>query len=384
MNEEAFVNYTSASLRKTLDVAQSLMVKFYGSAPIKQYINGGSGGGGESLAAVSLWPDKYNGAIVYYPGINTAAGVLSGALMFQKLYGANTNPGYYINPAKQAMIRTKALAFCDPLDAATDQLISNPNACEAQFPVKSLRCPGGTDTGDTCLSSAQIDALAIVRKGSKFPFPLNNETGLPGYRVLSGPVAIPYFGPTPDFTQTFGVIGSQEPIRYFVTHNPNENIITHDPTLWVPQWKRFATLKDSMLTTANMASARSKGVKILMVTGVADNIIGPQVVIDYYTKITNLLGLEGTRSFFRFYQVPGFAHAVPAPTGGFGAAFDSLPVLEAWAENGTAPPLGGLTVTDTKPDTAGRTRPLCDYPSRPVYRGSGDMNVAASFKCVAP
>nr|WP_246385865.1 tannase/feruloyl esterase family alpha/beta hydrolase [Novosphingobium hassiacum] len=384
MNEEAFVNFTSASLRKTLDVAQSLMIRFYGSAPTKQYINGGSGGGGESLAAVSLWPEKYSGAIVYYPGINTAAGVLNNATMFKKLYGANAVPGSYINPAKQAMIRTKALAICDPMDGAADQLISNPDACEAKFPVDSLRCPDGADTGDTCLSDAQMKALGTVRARNPFPFELNNEKSMAGYMVFGGPATIPYFGATPDYRQNFNANGSQDPIRYFVTRKPDENIITHDPTFWVAQWKRFASLKDSMTTAANANVARRKGVKILMVTGVADSIIGPQVPIDYYTKIVKLLGLTATRDFFRFYIIPGFAHGAPGPVGGFQATFDSLPVLEAWAEGGTAPALGSLITTDARPSAAGRTRPLCDFPSRPVYRGTGDLNLAASFKCVAP
>jgi hypothetical protein len=29
----------------------------------------------------------------------------------------------------------------------------------------------------------------------------------------------------------------------------------------------------------------------------------------------------------------------------------------------------------------GRTRPLCEYPSWPKYKGSGDVNLASSFTC---
>ena len=62
------------------------------------------------------------------------------------------------------------------------------------------------------------------------------------------------------------------------------------------------------------------------------------------------------------------------------AAWNSLPVLEAWVDAGQPP--GPQTVTDTNAATRGRTRPLCEYPAWPKYMGSGDVAVAASFTCV--
>jgi tannase/feruloyl esterase len=35
------------------------------------------------------------------------------------------------------------------------------------------------------------------------------------------------------------------------------------------------------------------------------------------------------------------------------------------------------------PENGGRQRPLCEFPTWPKYNGSGDMNRAESFKCVA-
>ena len=55
--------------------------------------------------------------------------------------------------------------------------------------------------------------------------------------------------------------------------------------------------------------------------------------------------------------------------------------LEDWVEKGTAPP--PQTVADTA-GVPGRTRPLCDYPGYPKYRGAGDLNAAASYGCAAP
>jgi hypothetical protein len=57
-----------------------------------------------------------------------------------------------------------------------------------------------------------------------------------------------------------------------------------------------------------------------------------------------------------------------------------LPALENWVEKGVDP-TGNQIVTDTV-GVPGRTRPLCLYPTWPKYRGSGDLNAAASFSCV--
>ncbi|WP_371876418.1 tannase/feruloyl esterase family alpha/beta hydrolase [Pseudoduganella chitinolytica] len=65
----------------------------------------------------------------------------------------------------------------------------------------------------------------------------------------------------------------------------------------------------------------------------------------------------------------------------FNASWDALKVLENWTENGIAP--DHPVVTDTF-GVPGRTRPLCDYPGWPKYRGSGDVDRADSFVCAAP
>ena len=58
-----------------------------------------------------------------------------------------------------------------------DGLISNQVKCNATFdPVHGdlngapVRCPGGADTGDTCLSDAQITALKTIEHGARFNF----------------------------------------------------------------------------------------------------------------------------------------------------------------------------------------------------------------------
>ena len=53
-------------------------------------------------------------------------------------------------------------------------------------------------------------------------------------------------------------------------------------------------------------------------------------------------------------------------------------------EQGVAPDvmIGAKYVNDSPAAGVQRTRPLCLYPGLPRYKGSGDMNDAASFSCV--
>jgi len=60
-------------------------------------------------------------------------------------------------------------------------------------------------------------------------------------------------------------------------------------------------------------------------------------------------------------------------------AWDSLATLDAWVEKGEAP--AAQVVADSV-GVPGRTRPLCEYPAWPRYRGTGDINNASSFICV--
>jgi hypothetical protein len=56
-------------------------------------------------------------------------------------------------------------------------------------------------------------------------------------------------------------------------------------------------------------------------------------------------------------------------------------VLDAWVENGEAP--GTLVAPDVREGSNNRTRPICQFPLWPRYNGTGDINDAASFACVA-
>jgi feruloyl esterase len=63
---------------------------------------------------------------------------------------------------------------------------------------------------------------------------------------------------------------------------------------------------------------------------------------------------------------------------------DIFAALERWVEQGVAPQRLVGTGRGTDDPSKPLTRPLCPYPQVAQYRGSGDVNDAASFACAAP
>ena len=128
-------------------------------------------------------------------------------------------------------------------------------------------------------------------------------------------------------------------------------------------------------TNANLQPFLARGGKLILVHGTADMVIPTNSSVDYYQRVEAKLGVTATESFARLYLVPGMAHGF----GKFDGGFDTIGVLDAWADRGIAPE--NLVVTDNH---SGRTRPMCAWPAWPRYDGVGDVNRAGSFSCVAP
>ena len=62
--------------------------------------------------------------------------------------------------------------------------------------------------------------------------------------------------------------------------------------------------------------------------------------------------------------------------------FDKVAALETWVENGKAP--DSIIASHSTNGKVDRTRPLCPYPQVAKYKGSGSIDDAANFSCVAP
>lgn len=380
MDDEALLNYGKESVKKTHDAALAVIRKAYGQRPRRFYFIGGSQGGHEALDAAARYPQDYDGVVANYPAYNVTLLHLGSLNVGRALY-ANGGAGW-LNPKKTKLIGESVTAKCDRLDGAQDGIISNVAGCDAAFDVTSLRCPNGADTGDTCLSDAQIQAVRTITSDYKPGVSIAGMDTFPKWALLEGALfqAASNFGqvrqPSNPISGKEALLYSagDQTVKFIVTRDPHYDPLKFDPAQWRDRLATVGSIMD--VTNVSLDKFRAKGGKILMTHGTADDFITPYNSIAYYQRQVAQFGQQRLDSFLRFYVIPGFAHGY----GKFNAKFDSLVALQNWVEKGQAP--SGLTVMDGNPG-ANRTRPLCEWPAWPKFTGGpGTENSAASYTCV--
>ena len=115
-----------------------------------------------------------------------------------------------------------------------------------------------------------------------------------------------------------------------------------------------------------------------MTYGWADTILQPMMGVNYYEQALAENGPD-TPDFLRLFMVPGMGHC----GGGVGPdRHDAVTAIIDWVETGTAP--DSMIASKVVDDEVVRTRPLCPYPEVARYSGSGSIDDAANFSCVAP
>lgn len=386
VNDEALHNFTGDSLKKTHDAALFLINAHYGRKPDRTYFFGKSSGGGEALQVAQRWPTDFDGVVSIAPAWNR--GIL--LLEFGYLAKIFSQPGAWLNPAKQTLLHSAVMNSCDGLDGVRDGLISNPDGCH--FDPQVLRCPDGADTGDACLSDAQINAIEAADKPLKLEHPLaSGEIEHPGYPLLSGMEmrapedfigAEPLANPMPEHSGSLPKYWEQY-ARYFVTKDPSYNSLALDPQNPGKWWQRISDI--SKIYDANnpdLSAFAKSGGKLLIINGAADTTNTYRSTADYFNRVQQTIGSSAVHDFARFYVIPGADHFFGISNGHLhliSPLWDWATALDNWVQNGQAPQ--NEVTTDRGSEGAGRTRPLCEYPTWPKYNGTGDVNQASSFTC---
>lgn len=396
--DEAVRNFGGDALKKTRDAAFFLIGRHYAQGkPKRAYFAGGSTGGREALSLAHRWPDDWDGIIAWYPAWNQLSAMLGG----HRVSRALAQNGAYPSPAKRAVLHRAVLETCDLLDGLADGVVSNQTQCNARFDPNvarvagaPLRCPDGTDAGDTCLSDAQIAALTTMNTAARFSFFLaSGSTGYPGYNVWGASLGAAGGSSAVHPIETFLNLGTEQPampvpagapyitkqldqmIKLGVTRDPAFDSLTLDPENpgpWASRLSAFSTLLD---VGTDLTAFAARGGKLLLAHGTSDVLVSARATEQYYQRLQAQMGPARVDTFVRYYEVPGYGHAVSTV---FNATWDSLTALENWVEKGVAPK--DQITTDTV-GVPGRKRPLCEYPAWPRYRGAGDVNAAESFVC---
>jgi hypothetical protein len=385
LNAESLANFGHLQVKKTHDAAAYLIRARYGTPLKHSYFIGASQGGHEALIAVQKYPADYDGVVAQYPAYNITLLHLDANYFAKALYGT---PGAWIHPAKVAALVAAVYAACDHLDGVKDGIISDVRSCNQTFTIDTvratLRCPGGADAGDACLSDAQLGAVAAINSPFSLKFPVaGGLTTFPKWPILDGATflantlgntAVPSLPPAAG--DAFQYKPSDATIRYIITRDLALNTLTFDPAKWAARIVEVSTIIDA--NSVDLTQFMNKGGKIILMVGSSDDSISPYNSINYYTRLVARFGQPALDRFVRFYYIPGFGHG----NGVFNAKYDSLGALDAWVDQGRSP--GTLSAVDGNPQNRNRTRPLCLYPSWPKYSGAGDVDQAASFSCAVP
>ncbi len=387
--DEALRNYGHEQIKKTHDVAMLLIEARYGTQSQYNYFIGGSQGGHEAFDAVQRYPDDYHGAVAGYPAHNVVMLHLS-ANQYARALHANEGASW-INPAKVNSFVAAVYETCDGLDRVEDGIISNVTAClDATAAFRRMdddnpvRCEGGRDMGDECLSDAQIEALNTFDESYDLGFSVFADDE--GNSVF--PRWTPFEGST-FFDGGFPNLGAQGPgqaLQFAPGDATPKYAITGDLTL--DTMNDFEPMKHAArigelvelisANSTNLDRFRARGGKLIYFHGLIDDFIPVYSSIQYWERLQKRYPNEALDEFVRFYTIPGMGHV----TGVFNARIASLDYLEAWVERGEAP--GTLVAVDVNAERSGRTRPVCHYPQWPRYDGSGNADEAANFDCVDP
>ena len=158
-NDEALTNFAYAQMKKTHDVAVALVAAVLRRVDPSQLLprlvagrpRGDDGRRSDFRRTTTACSRRCRRSLVH-------------SSIGDPLARAKTQTGDgWIPPAKVAVIAKEVLRQCDALDGIEDGLVSNYIACNRKFDpavtpdaLAAVRCADGADTGETCLSDAQI------------------------------------------------------------------------------------------------------------------------------------------------------------------------------------------------------------------------------------
>lgn len=418
LNDEAIKNLGYMQMKKTHDAAIVIMERVYGRKPAYNYYVGTSQGGREALTVAQRYPADYDGIISNVPILNNSTLMLAPVLVRIQEKPINN----WVTPAKVKAITAEFIRQCDALDGIADGVINNYMAARAIFnvkdgigpkdPWKALRAPGGVDPnpGDTSanakLTDGQIKTLEFMYSPYTWKTPLANG-------VKSFGMWLPNTSPA-DFglianTRFKGQEGAADNARMF-THlgiagatgflmqDLKVNSLDYvEDAQYSKRRQEISTWLDA--TNPDLSAFYKRGGKIIITSGLMDNLASDGAQLDYYQSLIDKMGRTKVDEFARLFVVPHGGHGlsgkgynmngegkgvkaknIAAPGGD-----DNLDMLVAWVEKKQAP--AKTLVIDEKgkigTDKNVKGYLLCSYPNYPQYT-SGPVENASSYVSAAP
>jgi hypothetical protein len=404
LDPQARLDYGYQAVGTLTPIAKSALAVAYGKGPDRSYFGGCSNGGRHTLVAAARYAQDYDGYMAGAPGYNLPLAALANIWGGQRYASVATadpstpaglETGFTATERK--LLAAAVLSRCDALDGAADGLVQASKACQAKFDLERdvPTCSGARD--GTCLSQAQKTAIDGIFKGATTSNGERFYASFP-YDAGIGANGIPFWEFTAPLQLDSGAVGtifqvppSTLPLTNGAAFSLNLDI---DATLakleatdgtYTESAMSFMTPPD----VRDLSAVRGRGAKMIVYHGISDPIFSVDDTEAWYHGVDKHSG-GPAKDFVRFYEMAGMGHCSGGPAVD---QADFVTPLVAWVERGVAPealvakargPGNAAAVNaelpaDWAPD---RTRPLCPYPSIAVYKGTGSVDLASSFRCV--
>ncbi|QQE08744.1 tannase/feruloyl esterase family alpha/beta hydrolase [Cupriavidus sp. ISTL7] len=365
------------SVPTVMSSARQMLQTAYGKAPERSYFEGCSNGGREALMAAQRNPDLFDGIIARAPAYNWVG--FMGA--FNRNAKALAAPGGMVNAAKINLLAKAVRDACDAQDGIADGVVSNPQSCS--FDPAVLRCSGGTDAGDACLSDAQ---LAAVQSWTSPAVWANGAYSNAGW-ALSGNEDDPgawsaWLTGNGNVNMALQFLFQDTTVKNYLARDRSQNSLAYTWDSNVAALANLSNLNDA--TNTDLRPLKNSNAKLILWHGTNDAALSFKATNAYYEGMVAAVGGQASADeFVRYYLAPGVNHCA----GGPGAdQTDLLAALDSWVTKGDAP--GTLTATKENNGANAFSRPLCRYPQYPRYTGPANDAAAAAqasnYTCTAP
>ena len=369
--------FGSLSVPTVLSSAREMVQAAYGKQPDRAYFEGCSNGGREALMAAQRNPNLFDGIIARAPAYNWV-GFMG---QFNRTAKALAAPGGGFSAAKLATLAGAVRTACDAADGIADGVVGNPQACS--FDPAVLRCAGGADTGDACLSDAQLAVVGSWTSTASWAGGAYTNAGwaLTGNEDDPGAWATWVSG-TPDVRSALQYLFQDTTVKNYLARDPAQDSLAYTWDANLNAVYALAALNDA--TNADLRPFKDSNAKLILWHGGNDAALSYKATTAYYQAATAAVGGQAAMdTFARYYIAPGVNHCA----GGPGADdTDLLAALDAWVGNGTAP--GTLTASKLSGGSTQFTRPLCQYPQYARYTGPANDAAAAAlasnYRCTTP
>jgi hypothetical protein len=435
VNAESLRDFSVRAMVEQAVKTKALVNLYYGKAPKYTYYDGHSQGGRQGMKLVQEYPELYDGYMIAQPALSIAkfgtTSLYPQIVMKTELgFTAADKAKAAAFAAKVAAANKRAVAACDKAGLG---FLLDPFACDYN-PARDadMLCAGEAGEGVTgsnadaaaCMSLKEANALNRIwfgatsdgsfdvaqspdaRSGKSLGknqlwWTFTKSTGIGGQITSAGAdnvaLALQDVSYTADASATSAI-----PITNASTSVRNKWMELDYAGLAAAVNKNVAlqpTLFSDLITDKpDLAKLRDLGRKVIVYTGLVDDAIPPAGNINYHERVVAAMGGDAeVQKFMRMYLLPGSAHSSQGRAYTVGGKNDTVPLpklpgnanqtptreqdqfftaLVDWVEKGAAP--GEIMLTSRDKSVS---YPVCVYPQRTTWNGSGPATQASSYSC---